>query len=284
MVPPAKETPVDRTERVRSAVRDSIAACNGAVPMVEEFTDRIARLPPLSSPPVEPAPREPEPTGAVLAYAQMTRLRALMGDRSPVAYARAQNEAAEVLWAEIRELATYDQDLMQQAEDAAYAMGERLHALKRRKPEGLTWDAYLKDQKCPFGRSRADEHIQVFLGQTTVQLLKEKKAAGMRKVRAKAPPRGGKRTVVSKRKISPNGSACAINWEDYKEDGQTDADARRNAVAWQLHEGERLAREFALLRPGTQRSEIKKATLRKIEAIIAAWRRLHKQLSQRIEK
>jgi hypothetical protein len=61
-------------------------------------------------------------------------------------------------------------------------------------------------------------------------------------------------------------------------EGESDAEGRARAVEWQLHEAERLAKDFALLRPGTQRSEIKAKTIRKVGAVIMAWRKLEKEM------
>jgi hypothetical protein len=70
-----------------------------------------------------------------------------------------------------------------------------------------------------------------------------------------------------------NGSACAINWENHREDeSETDAIVRARAVEWQLHEAIRLAEQFALRRRGTQRCEIKPKWLRKIGMVIMSWK------------
>ena len=218
-----------------------------------------------------PQPVEPELSPSGLAYDQAVKLARLMGGRSPVAYRRCQTEQQDVLIAETKELALHDGDVH-------YEIGQRLYVLKRRKPPGVSFSAYLKDLDMPWGVRRSEEYIREFLGMTTALERKEKNAARNRQYRARRPLRDARRAVDNKQE---NGSACAIDWENYKEDGQTDADARSNAVAWQLHEVERLAHEFALLRPGTKPREIRKATIRRVGAISAAWKRLQRELQKR---
>jgi hypothetical protein len=64
-------------------------------------------------------------------------------------------------------------------------------------------------------------------------------------------------------------------------DQETEKDARRGAASWQAAEAIRLAKEYALLRPGTRREEIKKERIKEAMAVIAAWMSLVRQLKDR---
>jgi hypothetical protein len=171
---------------------------------------------------------------------------------------------------------------------AQFEIGMYLYALKAfAKPKGLSWATFLKDMELPWGARRADEYIRVFEGKTTVLEIQEKKRQSVVKTRSNRADqalRSARPTIETKRKNGATHgdtvrSACAINWENHREDdGESDAVVRARAVEWQLHEAERLANEFALRRPGTQRSEIKPALKRKIGKVIAAWRRLQKEM------
>jgi hypothetical protein len=61
----------------------------------------------------------------------------------------------------------------------------------------------------------------------------------------------------------------------------TPRDFRRNAAVHQEIEAGRLAREYALLRAGTQPEEITQARRRQVKAVAAAWRRLVVELEKR---
>jgi hypothetical protein len=174
------------------ATADSIRLINEETDKVADFKASLRPLVLRHAPPVQPS--KPELTGTALAFDRMQRLARLMGNRSPAAYYRAANEQLEILISEIRELAAHE-------EDVTYEIGERLHVLKRRKPEGLAWNAYLVDLKFPFGKRRADEYISVFLGMTTALKLKEKKRASMHKARSKRAQRGAQRSLDSKQKL-----------------------------------------------------------------------------------
>jgi len=74
--------------------------------------------------------------------------------------------------------------------------------------------------------------------------------------------------------LFPKGSpACDIDWEHDKDfDAEPDDLQRSRAADWQLHEALRLAREFALLRPGTEPTEISKRWRRVIPRVRATAR------------
>jgi hypothetical protein len=258
--------PSDLIEQRRAAARASITECNG---IGEKLIVELKALRPLN---LRPAPArelpEAELTETTLAYERMRRLAALMGDRSPIAYYRAATECHEKLVAELKQFAAV-------ADDMAYEIGERLHVLKRAKPPGVQWAAYLKDVGMPWGKSRADEFIQVFLGKVTVLQLKEKNAEKNRKYRAEQPSRDGRPIIDSKRKNS-KASACDIDWEHYQEDGEADAQARARAVEWQLHEVIRiLGDEFALRRRGAKSSEWKAKVVKQLATIKRLATKLH---------
>jgi hypothetical protein len=68
---------------------------------------------------------------------------------------------------------------------------------------------------------------------------------------------------------------------EQRQEGEPDSVYRFNAAAWQLSEAERLAKEFALLQPGTEPYEISNKTLRGVRAIARAWAKLWKELRAR---
>jgi hypothetical protein len=79
--------------------------------------------------------------------------------------------------------------------------------------------------------------------------------------------------------LFPKGSpACDIDWEHDKDfDAEPDDLQRRRAADWQLFEALRLAREFALLRPGTEPVEISKRRRRimpRVREVIREWKQL----------
>ena len=69
--------------------------------------------------------------------------------------------------------------------------------------------------------------------------------------------------------------------EHDQDEGEPDSVFRRNAMNYQLDEAERLAKEFALLRPGTEPHEISKKTLRGVRKVARAWAALLKELRAR---
>jgi len=258
----------DRVTEMLALAKSAAADARRAEKVLHEDKAKLAPFM-LGKPSPLPPPEPPQLADEALAYQQMAELRSLMGDRSPVAYNRAATEQLEALVAKIKALAELD-------EDAHQAIGMRLHVLKRRMPPGIKWGDYLSDLGMPWGASRADDYIRVFLGKTTALKLKEKAASRGRKHRAKAPLRNGEPPVETK---GDSGSACDINWENHREDDtETDAQVRARAVEWQLHEAIRLAEEFALLRPGTRASEIKITTIRRVGTVITAWRNLQAKL------
>lgn len=56
---------------------------------------------------------------------------------------------------------------------------------------------------------------------------------------------------------------------------------RRSAATHQAAEAIRLAQEYALLRPGTRREEIKSGRIKEVRSVVAAWTRLAEQLRKR---
>jgi hypothetical protein len=73
-------------------------------------------------------------------------------------------------------------------------------------------------------------------------------------------------------------SACDIDWEHYKDDdSEPDHVMHARAADWQLHEAERMALEFALLRRGARPD---KTALQRIDQVIQAWRELRIKLHQ----
>jgi hypothetical protein len=76
--------------------------------------------------------------------------------------------------------------------------------------------------------------------------------------------------------------ACDFDYEHDKDfDGEPASVTRARAVGWQLEEGERLTRDFALLRPGTEPHEISNKTLRGVRKVARAWATLWKELRSR---
>jgi hypothetical protein len=61
-------------------------------------------------------------------------------------------------------------------------------------------------------------------------------------------------------------------------DDDNPAELRRNAATSQAIEARRLAKDYALLRPGTQREEINTRRLREVKMAAAAWNRLRRKL------
>ncbi len=88
------------------------------------------------------------------------------------------------------------------AERACNLLGQMLAEAKRRKPKGITWPAFVKENY-DFSRSRADELIQIAEERTTVEKAREGKNASVKKSRAKStlrsvepPLRSGGSNVV----------------------------------------------------------------------------------------
>jgi hypothetical protein len=240
--------PMTIVDEVIAAARKAAASLEAPL---EAMALEIAKLPPLPPRP-EPLKMEPELLPSALAYQQMLRLQQLMGGRSPAAYAKMAKQRKDILIAEIKDLARHSDDLY-------YEMGARLHVLRENKPENIRWGDYLKQMEVPCDKRQADEYIQVFLGMTTA-------------LEIKAAERKRKRPAKKK-------TACDIDWEHHQESpDEGGAEVRKRAVTWQLHEATRLADEFALRRPGTQSSEISLTTVRKINSVINAWKKLHKEM------
>jgi hypothetical protein len=74
--------------------------------------------------------------------------------------------------------------------DLKITLGLTLAEAKACKPEDITWPDFVK-KHFDFGRSRADELIQIADGRTTVEKTRETKAVSVRKSRAKSPLRSG---------------------------------------------------------------------------------------------
>lgn len=90
--------------------------------------------------------------------------------------------------------------------------------------------------------------------------------------------RGRRRRLKLFPKDSP---ACNIDWEHDTFEGEPELKQRAGAADWQLDEAERLAKEFALLRPGTEPHEItarRRRVLPRVRAVIRAWRQLLEKL------
>ena len=68
---------------------------------------------------------------------------------------------------------------------------------------------------------------------------------------------------------------------ELQQDDEPDSVFRANAAAFQLYEGERLTREFALLRRGAEAHEISNKTLRGVRKVARAWAALWKELRSR---
>jgi len=76
---------------------------------------------------------------------------------------------------------------------------------------------------------------------------------------------------------------CAYDKEHEKAfPSDTDQEQRRNARAWQFAEAMRLAKENALLRPGTGRQEIKRTHINEALKVANAWKRLAAELHRRL--
>jgi hypothetical protein len=71
--------------------------------------------------------------------------------------------------------------------DLKITLGLTLAEAKARKPDDITWPDFVK-KHFNFGRSRADELIQIADGRTTVEKTREGRALSMRKQRAAEPP------------------------------------------------------------------------------------------------
>jgi hypothetical protein len=77
--------------------------------------------------------------------------------------------------------------------------------------------------------------------------------------------------------------ACDIDWEAEAVKPDAGAFQRRVAADWQLREAERLAKDFALLEPGTAAAEItarRHRVLPRVRAVIRAWRQLLAKLRE----
>lgn len=85
------------------------------------------------------------------------------------------------------------------------------------------------------------------------------------------------------RVLPPEGQGeCDYDPElDQAYDNEKPSETRRNAATHQVVEALRLAREYALLRPGTRREEIKGDRLKEIKSVEMAWARLHAEMTRR---
>jgi hypothetical protein len=78
----------------------------------------------------------------------------------------------------------------QKTEQLQVTLGLTLREAKERKPNGITWPAFVA-KHFNFSRSRADELIQIADGRTTVEEVRAKDAAKKREWRANPPGRPG---------------------------------------------------------------------------------------------
>jgi hypothetical protein len=79
----------------------------------------------------------------------------------------------------------------EKAEQFYKSFGLTLAELKRRKPDGITWPAFVK-KHFSIGRSRADDLIRIGSGSTTVERVREEGRRRAKKVRtADTPLRNG---------------------------------------------------------------------------------------------
>jgi hypothetical protein len=275
-------------DRVAKLVADAKAGAQDCLEQAERMAG-FARTPRRAmGPPPPPVPNlRPDYTGSALAYDQACKLAAAMLVRgcSQGAYLRMRGEQTEVVVTEIHELVRLGDDVYAE-------IGMRLSILKEHKPKDVRWGQHLKDLGIRWGSRRADEYISVFRREITALDLKKKTAERVRKYKAKRALGNAQPSVDSKGKsetppsggsLSPSsgsiGSACAINWENHREEpGEPDRVVRKRALEWQLHEATRLAEEFALRRPGTHFTEVTDAVLRKIAKVIVAWKKLQKEM------
>jgi hypothetical protein len=104
---------------------------------------------------------------------------------------------------------------------------------------------------------------------------------GMDGRRRRAPKRG--KNDDRWRVLPPDGEGeCDYDpeWEKAFAD-DSDADLRRNATEWQLAEVKRIAKDFGLLRSGTQPGEITKAVIKEALRCSRVWRELANELTKR---
>jgi hypothetical protein len=75
---------------------------------------------------------------------------------------------------------------------------------------------------------------------------------------------------------------CGFNFEQDKDyEDEPDTITRQRAADWQLDEGLRLAKEFALRRPGTDPQEITKTAIKRVRQIARAWSLLADHLEKK---
>jgi hypothetical protein len=86
-------------------------------------------------------------------------------------------------------------------EQLQMTLGLTLKEAKERKPKGITWPAFVK-KHFNFGRSRADELIQIADGRTTVETVRANTAARVQKYAAKSPLANGGSTPAGTSTIS----------------------------------------------------------------------------------
>lgn len=162
------------------------------------------------------------------------------------------------------------------ADEHWMAAGRLLKRLKRMKPEGETWEVYVR-REAGLSRERADELIRITEGRTTVTEVRGRAKQSMKKSRSVKRVTGKKKVVPFSKQRMP--SACEIDWEHYKDDEEeSDSVTNLRAADWQLHEAERLAEEFALLRPGTRAKDIKNKHVEMAVTISRKWKKLAARL------
>jgi hypothetical protein len=180
----------------------------------------------------------------------------------------------------------------------------KLRNQHKSKKLGGTWEEYVKAE---FGLSyhRAWELMRIAQGKSTITKQRERAKQGMRKSRAKTKPlsrykgsikpvpagmervqlhdlgTGKKKWVTRHKLVDDDGSACNFDYENAKDfPDEADVAQRARAMAWQLHEGLRLTRDFRGLKTESA-DELTDEIISEAQTVADAWADLIKQLRRR---
>lgn len=216
----------------------------------EAIKEEHAKLRPVLQNAV-PCPKLPEPEGEPLSrHAEASRVMSWIAlhrsGQGPARIRRFALAAAEHLKMLVEEINTRH-EFQQLAEDAASfeagEIGRRLKELKALKPEGVKFDAFLKDRGVKLSATRANEYIRVHEGKTTVLKLQEDRRGRDQKSRdRRQTPVGVRPRADSKGEIDlsdPRKPSEMHHWEE--EQRPEEAQGFRVAMMLRADEAARLA-------------------------------------------
>ena len=164
-------------------------------------------------------------------------------------------------------------------------LGLTLREAKQRKPKSETWEAFVKIH-FNFGRSRADELIQIAEGRTTPEKVRSNNSTKMKKNRATKPPSrdGGKSktagdTNVIKGNFKPKADACDEMPDVETPPGTSPSEQRRFNFLYRASQAIGYGKENGFEEASAQ--EITKSILGAAREAAAVWSDLVSDLERR---